>query len=311
MKPALHWTALSWSIWAVLFFTSKANDEECTTELQVRRNTVYETLPGKELRIDCPVVFCNNSPPTINWHKIEDKRVHLNDDNNHIITGWETSGLSRGIFYLIFKNIVSNDSGIYRCEGGGSVSHNINIAVNGATEARNNTHTTITNDITEDPHESQTTNTFLMYVYCAAGIGSFVIIVVILSVICMQGCKRKSKKDKGTENQYMEIPLAEQSAPNATGLQHSPRGNSNPLPSRRTSERKTTAPPPEPRISRDNVQLYGQVVQDRKRLRNATQAGEANSNVVYASLNHGPAPREVTRPHRQMEETEYAAIRLT
>uniref|UniRef100_A0A3Q2PVW2 Ig-like domain-containing protein n=1 Tax=Fundulus heteroclitus TaxID=8078 RepID=A0A3Q2PVW2_FUNHE len=251
--------------------SSCALDEECTTELQVRRNTVYETFPGEELRIDCPVVFCSNSPPTINWYKTDDRWVYLNNDTNHIVTGWETSGLSKGIFYLIFKNIVSNDSGIYRCEGGRSISHNINVTVNVYFKCA------LICATAKEPSKSETTNAFLMYVYCAAGIGAFVIIVIILSVICMQGCKR----------------------------------NSNPLPSRRTSERKTTAPPPEPRISGDNVQLYGQVVQDRKRLRNATQAGEANANVVYASLNHGPAPREVTRPHRQMEETEYAAIRLT
>ncbi|MEQ2246330.1 hypothetical protein ILYODFUR_037292 [Ilyodon furcidens] len=139
-----------------------------------------------------------------------------------------------------------------------------------------------------------------MYVYSAAGIGAFVIIVIIISVICMQGCKGKSRKEKQTENQYMEIPLADQAIPNAPGLQHSPRGSPHPLPPQRASKRKTPGQPVEPTISR---------TQDRNRQRNATQMEEPGS-VVYAALNHGLQPREAPRPQVQIEETEYAAIRL-
>lgn len=102
------------------------------------------------------------------------------------------------------------------------------------------------------------------------------------------------------------MPLAERGIPNATGLQYSPRGSPNPLPPRRGSGRK---PPAEHITSRHNEQFYIQKTQDRNRQRNATQAEDPGS-VVYAALNHGLLAMEAPRPQRQIEETEYAAIRL-
>ncbi|MED6236100.1 hypothetical protein ATANTOWER_004477 [Ataeniobius toweri] len=311
MRPDQHWTTLSWSIWAVLFLTLKADSEDCTTELLVRRNTIYEAFPGQQLRINCPVSFCNNSPPPVSWFKIEEKLVRLSVNNkNHITVGWEIWNSSRGTSYLLFQNIVRNDSGIYQCESGGNVGHAINIIFNGATHVPNNSNNSnnsqkLPNDKNNPPESGAT----LMYVYSAAGIGAFVIIVIIISVICMQGCKGKSRKEKQTENQYMEIPLAEQAIPNAPGLQHSPRGSPHPLPSRRASQRKTPGQPVELIISRDNEQFYGHRTQDRNRQRNAMQMEEPGS-VVYAALNHGLPPREAPRPQVQIEETEYAAICL-
>ncbi|MED6271263.1 hypothetical protein CHARACLAT_018408 [Characodon lateralis] len=312
MRPDQHWTTLSWSIWAVLFLTLKADNEECTIELQVRRSTIYKASLGQQLRIDCPVVFCNNPPPPVSWYKIEEKHVRLNVNNNsHIKIGWKMSNPLEGTSYLLFQNIVRNDLGTYQCESGGSVGHAINITVNGATHVANNSNNSNSKKITNNTNQTniEPTDTFLMYMYSAAGIVAFVIIVIIISVISMQGCKGKSRKEKQTENQYMEIPLAVQAIPNAPGLQHSPRGSPHPLPSRRASERKTPGQPVGLIISRDNEQFYGQRTQDKNRHRNATQMEEPGS-VVYAALNHGLQPREAPRPQVQIEETEYAAIRL-
>ncbi|MEQ2257547.1 hypothetical protein ILYODFUR_035827, partial [Ilyodon furcidens] len=116
---------------AVLLLPLDADYEDCTTELLVRRNTIYEAFPGQELRIDCPVVFCNNPPPLVSWYKIEEKLVRLHVNNiNHITVGWEIWSSSRGTSYLLFKNVVKSDSGIYRCESGRTVGHTINIKVN-------------------------------------------------------------------------------------------------------------------------------------------------------------------------------------
>ncbi|KAM4711416.1 B- and T-lymphocyte attenuator [Anableps anableps] len=290
MRPDHHWIALSWSIWTVLFLTSKADNNNCSTDLKVRRNTVHKAILGQQLRIECPAVFCNNLPPTICWYKMEEEEVCLNDSNtNHIKTGWEARSQSTGTSYLFFQSLVSSDLGEYRCRSGGSVSHTINITVS------------------DNQSKTELTDKFLMYMYSAAGIGSFVIIVIIISVICIRGCKGKSRKEEQKSNQYMEIPLAEQAIPNATRLQHSPRGNPNPLPPGRASRRKSPGQPGELTTSRDNEQLYGQRTRDRNR--NVTQVDEPGS-VVYAALNHGLPPREAPRPQRQIEETEYAAIRL-
>ncbi|XP_014906041.1 B- and T-lymphocyte attenuator [Poecilia latipinna] len=305
MRLEHHWIVLIWSIWTVQFLTTEADDDECTPELQVRRNTTYKANLGEELRIECPVMFCNNLPPTICWYKVEKENICLNDNNtNHIKTEWKTSNLSKGIFYLLFQSIVISDSGEYQCKGGGTRSHIIYINVYDM--GTNDTHKPVTND-TNDQSETEPADRFLLYMYSAAGIGSFVIIVIIISVICMQGCKGKSRKEKQKENQYMEMPLGERIIPNAIGIQHSPRGSPNPLPPRRPSGRKTTGQPAEPTPSRDNQPPHGQRTRDRNR--NGAQAEEAGS-VVYAALNHAPPQREAPRPQWQIEETEYAAIRL-
>ncbi|MEQ2173237.1 hypothetical protein GOODEAATRI_029883, partial [Goodea atripinnis] len=115
---------------AVLFLPLDADYEDCTIELLVRRNTIYKAFLGQQLRIDCPVVFCNNPPPPVSWYKIEEKLVRLNVNNNsRIKIGWKMSNPLEGTSYLLFQNIVRNDSGIYQCESGGNTGHAINIIV--------------------------------------------------------------------------------------------------------------------------------------------------------------------------------------
>ncbi|KAA8579785.1 hypothetical protein FQN60_006878 [Etheostoma spectabile] len=131
-----------------------------------------------------------------------------------------------------------------------------------------------------------------VYMYFAAGIVPFVIIVIILSVLSMRGCKGKPKKELQTENQYMAIPMVEQPFPHASP-QPSPRGTPSAPPSRR-STRKTTPPsqPHELPTPRDNE--------------------EEGSSVVYAALNHQLPAGAAARPprRRQQETSEYAAIRV-
>ena len=104
--------------------------EECDIEMRVRRNTVYEASVGEELRINCTVAFCNNSPPKVSWFKRGETDVLVNvSSSSHIEREWKKIVNSLGISYLIFKKIRMSDSGEYHCQGGGSVSHNINVSV--------------------------------------------------------------------------------------------------------------------------------------------------------------------------------------
>ncbi|XP_043965387.1 B- and T-lymphocyte attenuator-like [Gambusia affinis] len=176
-----------------------ADDDDCTPELQVRRNTFYKAGLGQELRIECPVLFCNNLPPTICWYKVKEEHICLNDNNNnHIKTEWKISNPSEGIFYLLFQSITRNDSGEYRCEGGSTVSHSILIDV--YEMDTNDPRKTKTNDTNDQPVPEQA-DRLLMSVYSTAGIVSFVVIVIIISITCMRGCKGKSRTD-ATEIQY-------------------------------------------------------------------------------------------------------------
>ncbi|XP_054915024.1 B- and T-lymphocyte attenuator-like [Poeciliopsis prolifica] len=182
----------------ILIVPLDADDDECTTELRVRRNTIYEASLGQELRIECPLVFCDNLLPTICWSKVEEDHICLNkNNNNHIKTEWKISNPPKGIFYLIFQSIISSDSGGYQCKGGGSLSHIIYINIHGTNE--DTTTEKATTNVTNDQSETGPADRFLMFSYSTAGIGSFVIVVFIISIICMRGSKGKSD---GTEIQY-------------------------------------------------------------------------------------------------------------
>ncbi|XP_023185672.1 B- and T-lymphocyte attenuator-like [Xiphophorus maculatus] len=194
-----------------------ADDDDCTADLKVRRNTSYKASLGQELRVECPVAFCNNLPPTICWYKVKEEHICLNDNNNnHMKTEWKRSNPSEGIFYLLFQSIIISDSGEYRCKGGGSRSHIIYIDVYDM--GTNDPRTTITSDtrihedtnnVTNNQPVPERANTFLMSIYSTAGIGSFVVIVFIISIICMRGLKGKSRTE-------------------STEVQSSPRGNPTP-----------------------------------------------------------------------------------
>ncbi|XP_037552371.1 uncharacterized protein LOC119428766 [Nematolebias whitei] len=304
MRPHSCWTVLNFSVLAALFLTSKADSEICTTVVVLRRNTVYEVLPGEEVRIKCPVEFCNLSPPTVSWIKLEENYVKVNvSSNNHIKTEWKTLKQQYGESYLIIQKVLRSDSGTYRCQVEGSMSHNIYIKVEDHVQNTTDSSKAKTNGSNTDKSDSKALT--MMYVYSAAGTGSFIVMVIIISVISIRGCKRKPKTETQTENQYIEIPMADR--PHASSLQPSPRGSPDLMPSRRSSERKTPRTPSE-QTSGNNEHLYDQRKQNRDRLRNAAPSEERGS-VVYAALNH-EIPRTGPQPQRMVEETEYAAIHL-
>ncbi|XP_004570223.3 B- and T-lymphocyte attenuator [Maylandia zebra] len=306
MRANRCWTILHVSILVGLLLTLNAqSDSDCSTEIRVRRNTVYNASAGQQLWINCPVFFCNDSPTTVTWYKVEEAIVPVNvSGDSHIKTDLKPLNKSVWIFYLIFQNILRHDSGQYQCQGGGSMGHAITVNVYDHAEI-----TTITqNNLTVSTTAPDNTETLLPYVYSAAGIATFVIIVIIISVISMRGCKGKPKKDSQAENQYMQIPMVERPLPQPS-LEPSQRGSPYAAPSRRSTKRKT--PPRQPnefRLSRDNEQAYGPSHVGRERQRNTVE--EESGSVVYAALNH-ELPQRVNRPRMEVEETsEYAAIRL-
>ncbi|XP_018546134.1 B- and T-lymphocyte attenuator isoform X7 [Lates calcarifer] len=292
MRPYYCWTVLYVSILAALVLTLNADSKtsECETSIKVRRNTVYQAFVGQDLRINCTVSFCNNTQP-VSWFKLENGTDSVSvNKNSHIKTEWKPSDHLEGTSYLIFQKILSNDSGVYRCRSGGSVSHNINILVSASTTS------------SPEPREN-----LLMYVYCASGILAFVMIVIVISVISMQGCKGKSKKETQTENQYIAIPMVEQPFQDV-GLQPAPRESPSAPPPRRSTRRKA-APS---QLPRNNERVCDGIKENRERQRNVEEEEEEGSSVVYAALNHQLPPGAAARPWRPQEEfSEYAAIRVS
>uniref|UniRef100_A0A8C4EXF8 Ig-like domain-containing protein n=1 Tax=Dicentrarchus labrax TaxID=13489 RepID=A0A8C4EXF8_DICLA len=250
----------------------------CEIELRVRRHTVFNVSSGQDLKINCTVRFCNDSPPTVSWYKFEKSDVPVNvSSGGHIKTEWEKVKHLEGISYLIFKNIHMSDSGSYQCRSGLIMGHNINVSVNGKSKKETQTDNQVGQRYIS-PHPS---SCFYLFKH----LNTF------------SGCL-----------QYMAIAMVEQPFPHP-GLQGSPRGSPAPPPSRRSTRRKT--PPSQPNelpLPGDNEHLYGRIPEDRERQRNTA---EEEGSVVYAALNHQLPPRAAARPRRPMEEcSEYAAIRV-
>lgn len=100
-------------------------------EFKVNHNTVIKTFLGEDLRINCTVEFCSDSTPSVSWNK-QENNVRINISSSaHIKTEWKRLGDLVGMSFLIFQNVGINDSGLYQCEAGASVSHFINVSVHG------------------------------------------------------------------------------------------------------------------------------------------------------------------------------------
>ncbi|XP_034533389.1 B- and T-lymphocyte attenuator-like [Notolabrus celidotus] len=294
MRPQSCWTLLLVSILAALLLTLNADSkDECDVQVKVPRNTRYNTFLWEDLRINCTVTFCKDPPPEVSWYKIEQNDVPVNfSGGSRFRAEWKRLEHLKGVSFLTIQKVVTNDSGVYRCQSGSSVGYNINVSVSDRTDS--------------DPGWMVDLWT---YGYIAAGITAFVIIVIVISVASMQGCKGKSKNVTQEDNQYAAIPMVEQPFPN-TLVHPSPRGSPSVPLSQASTRRKK--PPHQPSRSpgmRDNECVYSKVKGDRHRQRNT--ADEEGGSVVYAALNHQVPARAPARPRRQMEETsEYAAIRI-
>ncbi|KAF3688481.1 B- and T-lymphocyte attenuator B- and T-lymphocyte-associated protein Precursor [Channa argus] len=312
MRPNLCWIVLHVFILSVLLLNLNADSQDsdqCSPEIKVRRNTLYNVSLGEDLRISCPLTLCNNSQPTVTWYKLGKKDVLVNVSSaSHIRQEWEPLQHLEGTSFLFFENILSNDSGQYRCQSGNSVGHFITISVNAVDKHHNDTFKSTTNTTTSHPYKPEN---LWMYIYSAAGIVVFVFIVITISIISLQGCKGKSKKETETESQYIEIPMVEQHPLHAR-IQPSPRGSPSAPPLRR-STRKNTPPsqPNEVPLPGDNEHVQGKATEDRGRQMNRGEE-EVGGSVVYAALNHQLPARPAARPWVIQEEcSEYAAIRLS
>nr|XP_033956044.1 B- and T-lymphocyte attenuator-like isoform X2 [Pseudochaenichthys georgianus] len=160
---------ICWIIWAGLLLTLNA-DDECYIETHVLPYTSYKAVVGEYLEIECKVFFCEEAP-TVDWIKREQTDVPVNvSSSSHIDTQWEFIDKLEGISFLIFHKVRLADSGVYQCQSGGSNSHYINVFVNGSANPEPKVDSWI-------------------YMYLAAGIVPFIIIVIIISVVLMCRCQ--------------------------------------------------------------------------------------------------------------------------
>ncbi|XP_069376750.1 uncharacterized protein [Paralichthys olivaceus] len=176
-------------ILVMLVCTLEADSEEsdCTPIINVRRNVAYEISLGQDLVINCTVEFCNKSAPTVLWYKLEENTAqHVNvSSSSHIKTEWKGVNHSEGVSFLKFQNILSSDSGLYRCRVGNDVGHSINVSVHGNIKAKTVGWTTLSLSPTGIPTAQNTGLSSACYV---TGIMLFVVIVIAIYVAPKRQC---------------------------------------------------------------------------------------------------------------------------
>ncbi|XP_070968222.1 B- and T-lymphocyte attenuator-like [Oncorhynchus clarkii lewisi] len=333
-RDCWSWTSLPLTILAVLLFHRDANgqDSDCFPEIRVARNTVWRASPGTQLKINCSIAFCSNSPPPPSlWCKVdESNNCNTVNITTLIQTQWTSFKNTTGISFLVFTNISIYDVGLYRCAlNETSVSHSINVTVSESVE-----------DTTYVHQKNETTNStasqsdsFLEwvwpYVYSSAGIVVFVIVVITISMLSLRGCKsaclaRKSRKEDQTENQYMAIPMTQQAFPRPNPQSHH-RGS---IRSHQSQDRLQAQPTPPPDCIYDNAPARGPrrthpapgqaaanqvaVPVDTDNTYSNGKEKEEESDIMYAALNHQVKPRAAARPAQpRVEGSEYAAIRVS
>ncbi|XP_036070390.1 uncharacterized protein LOC118599434 isoform X1 [Oryzias melastigma] len=327
MRSDPRLTVLGGFILAGLLLPLKADSKDgCSVEVRVRRDTKYDVFQGEEVRIQCPVSFCSLPPPRVIWKKFEEPQIQINRGIKII---WEQNNTLNGASILVFEKIHRNDSGLYQCMMKESVGHNIKVSVHGLnetikTKTSNQSSTGITYlkadfifcifffvsfffVFAEPPQNDQDRS--WMYVYFVPGIALFVIMVIVISIVSMRGCRAKPKETQ-TENQYVAIPMAEQPVPHGS-LQPSPRGSPVVPPSRRSTKRETPPRQPVgPTTPGYEEQLHPSTSQDRNRQRAMAPADDSSS-LLYVTLNLQQRPAARTgRTEEREPPSEYAAIRV-
>ncbi|XP_075950886.1 uncharacterized protein LOC142952810 isoform X2 [Anarhichas minor] len=213
MRPNGCLTILRVSVCAALLLTLDADSEEsdCGVEVNVDRDIVYEAVLGEDLRIHCTVEFCSGSPPTVSWYKRErTDHVPVNvSSSSHIKTEWKLLKHLEGRSFLIFQKVRRNDSGEYQCEGGGSLSHYIDVSVHGELTNVAVMASEMTSEMTS---ELVTEDTFWPFVFRAVGTTVFFILMLTLCVASRRKC-RATPSRQPSHDALPPSPIYENSQP--------------------------------------------------------------------------------------------------
>uniref|UniRef100_A0A8D0G3M0 B and T lymphocyte associated n=1 Tax=Sphenodon punctatus TaxID=8508 RepID=A0A8D0G3M0_SPHPU len=287
----------------------------CSVEIQVARNTHYESKSGDPLIINCTVSMTNcQNKPNMKWCKLHGNDCLPLEDRNKTCAKWT----SQNIYVLKFLSIYQNDSGRYRCvavsgDNQESPSHSINVTVSERAEnATRNPPTNITN-ITENSEPPNDRNNRKWIIYVLTSLGA--LFLLILFCICLSYRLQKHQgKHKTSVTSQREMNVL-----------------SNSIDAPHSSKRAIQAPNEGPTLPTSSTSLLmpdGNTIYDNNvhgwNGRRATpdtgcddpviysnqQPAENEAVLVYASLNH---PTDAVHPPRKeqdmkVELTEYATI---
>ncbi|MCJ8732857.1 hypothetical protein PDJAM_G00215970 [Pangasius djambal] len=263
----------------------------CVPEIKVRKNTVYTPSSESRLNISCPVTYCEEIP-AFGWIKIDNTNnfIRISETNQVTITQ-EQTGSKDIISYMIFRNISTDDNGIYRCmistSNFSSESHNINVNVSVSS------YTTNTNNTTNNNTEKLAS--WHLYVFICSGILGLVMTVMMISFLCINRCSRKANSHRHKKATFCPKPLSATTS-----------GKSQEIP----EEQSNIYDAPTDDLYSDAL-YTGDSQECRAVTRNRKGSGDGSQQIVYASLQH-PTAREPSAVRQQSREqlSEYASIRI-
>ncbi|XP_071400234.1 B- and T-lymphocyte attenuator-like isoform X1 [Centroberyx affinis] len=172
---------------------------DCIPDLTVRRGTELKASRGEQLKINCPVIFCSNPPPTVTWYKIKPDYPYPYpvERTDRIQTWWRDLTENSGIAVLLFTNVSEADAGLYQCRGNfisvpdvdTVVSHRISVTVTADAAIEDPVRTTIS---PEGEMANQTS--FLSFHVDVARLVLFTVVtLVVLVLLGMRTLKAKGK----------------------------------------------------------------------------------------------------------------------
>ncbi|KAL0963413.1 hypothetical protein UPYG_G00306110 [Umbra pygmaea] len=280
-----------------------AKDTPCVPELQVRRNTVWNAVPLKQLTITCTCVFCQDVP-RVTWCKmlenVKCKQVNETED----IKIRQKLFQKHLILFLDFKNISLDDQGQYRCTLAGSyasdISHAITVNVSESNRGLNNYSNT-----GDSTNQGRSRLSWLPYVCICCGILLVVITVTAISIYFLNGCKGQIIS---TNNKKKELAVSALPGPDLTS---NPKGTlpsspSNPNPNKLNNIYDHCG-------NDSSLQHSHQLTNGGHPSSWITAGGQESNQLVYAALNHHSPRGSPRSPHAPTPHdgcTEYAAIRV-
>ncbi|KTG05588.1 hypothetical protein cypCar_00040268 [Cyprinus carpio] len=255
---------------------------------KVQRGIVHKAFVNKPLKISCNLMCCDKQTINVTWTKENLKEWIPVSEADQMSTSQNYSSSDPKMLssYLTFTNISKHHGGLYRCElkfsNFSSVSHHINVSVSDDMVEDEKPST----DMTAERENTESTSDFgpwwLPYLFICLGAVILVVIVILISILCINGFKSSRRKNA----QRSQIQYSEESQ------QHSRDNNTCSL----------TLPPGQ------STSYVSDCSDDPLSNRRESRS----SQVVYASLHHlTPTPSSATPRHTQEEFSEYASIRVS
>ncbi|KAJ8282671.1 hypothetical protein COCON_G00051900 [Conger conger] len=197
MRPRMERPSLALSLLLLVIYCPGDlwghNKMKCTPSVQIKRHTRYKAVEKESLKITCPVYSCGQTF-NLAWCRLDNvdfcRPVNITHSIKYGLEKPKEVG-ELDYFFLFFANISLDDAGRYRCGISNFVSkyvsHSITVNFTESLDNGNENSYSSKSILTEE--ELQGYNWIPYFSICTI-ILAVVIMVMMISFLCIYGCKR-------------------------------------------------------------------------------------------------------------------------